>query len=305
MPCTRPLKGYKSKSLNPSGKRSLVFNPSQGFRDLPLEVPCGQCMHCRLEKSRQWAIRCLHETTLHKQSSFLTLTYNDENLPNHGTLVKSHFQDFIKRYRFWLGSKKIKYFMCGEYGDKFGRPHYHAIIFGHEFSDKKPHSKNHHTGDIYYKSSKLHNLWTMGHCLIGNATFESAAYVARYVTKKKFGKQAEDHYGILINENTGEITPRRIQEYCESSNGLAQRWYEQWKQEVYRSDSVLLRGKEMKPPKYYNRLFEKSHPEAYKKLTRQRTAAAKKSAIHNTWERRLASEKILGQQTESLKRNLK
>lgn len=82
MPCFRPLKGYKSRVRNrDTGKRSIVFNPREGFHDLPVTLPCGQCIGCRLERSRQWAIRCAHEASLYEENCFITLTYRDEDLP--------------------------------------------------------------------------------------------------------------------------------------------------------------------------------------------------------------------------------
>lgn len=122
MACTRPLPCYKT----PSGK--IVFSPVQGA--VPAQVPCGQCIGCRLAHSRDWATRCMHEAHMHESSSFITLTYSPEHLPENGSLVRKHFTDFLKRLRKALGSVKIRYFGCGEYGSKLERPHYHAIIVG-------------------------------------------------------------------------------------------------------------------------------------------------------------------------------
>lgn len=303
MPCYHPLKGYRAFRPNPStGKRAIVFNKSHGFNDLTLEIPCGQCIGCKLERSRNWAIRCVHEAQTHEQNAFLTLTYRPENLPTHGTLVKKHVQDFLKRYRRWLNSKKIRYAYCGEYGEKTARPHYHALIFGHDFSDKE-----HHTtinGNCLYTSKKLEALWTHGHCLIGTVTFESAAYVARYVTKKITGPKASEHYGEIINTQTGEITPRRIPEFFHTSKkpGLGKPWLDKYTSDVYPLDEVVLRGKKLKPPKYYNNLYEIAEPETYAKVKAARIAAGKKSQ-HNTFDRLLAREEIQEQKFNSLKRN--
>ena len=93
MPCYHPISGYRSRHLNKSGKRSIVFDKKNGYIDMPITVKCGQCIGCRLEYSRQWAIRCLHEAQLHEDNCFITLTYDDENLPHNGSLTKPHFQD--------------------------------------------------------------------------------------------------------------------------------------------------------------------------------------------------------------------
>jgi len=147
MPCFSPLKGYKSKDLTKNGKRKLVFSSKQGYVDLPLEVPCGGCLGCRIDRSRQWAIRCEHEMQMHSHNCFITLTYSDDYLPRDGSLNVKHFQDFMKRFRrrvtdpddryFVSEDFKLRYFHCGEYGSATFRPHYHAIVFGYDFPDKR------------------------------------------------------------------------------------------------------------------------------------------------------------------------
>lgn len=149
-----------------------------------LSLPCGQCIGCRLEYSRQWAIRCMHESTLHDQSCFITLTYSDDNLPEHGTLILRDFQLFMKRLRFEFSNVKIRFYHCGEYGEKFGRPHYHALLFGIDFEADRTLYSQSKQGSKLYVSDTLNKLWNKGFATIGNITFESAAYVARYVVKK-------------------------------------------------------------------------------------------------------------------------
>lgn len=297
MPCYHPLRGYRAKSGS-----GITFTISKGYSDQPLSIPCGQCIGCKLEKSRQWAIRCVHENAMHEQSAFLTLTYAPERLPPHGTLVKKHVQDFLKRYRRWLNGKKIRYAYCGEYGEQKNRPHYHALIFGHDFNDKKELTKI--GGHQLYTSLKLDELWTHGNCSIGNITFESAAYVARYVTKKITGKNATSHYGELINTETGELTPRRIPEFFETSRrpGIGKPWLDKFKKEVYPLDEVLMRGKLMKPPKYYDQLHKKVDEEGFAKTQRQRIAASKNNPDNN-FERRLVLEEIKQIESTKLKRN--
>ena len=141
MPCYYPIDGWRSKNVNPeTGKRSIVFTKDQAFLDMPVKVPCGQCIGCRLERSRQWAMRCVHEAQLHEDSCFITLTYNDENLPDDASLNVKHFQNFMKEFRAAIAPKKVRFFHCGEYGEhngtykheqsyglsSLGRPHYHC-----------------------------------------------------------------------------------------------------------------------------------------------------------------------------------
>ena len=128
MPCFCPLEGWRSKDRSSTGKRKIVFNPRDALRDMPVTVPCGQCIGCRLERSRQWAVRCIHEASLHEDNCFITLTYDDAHLPTDLSLNVSHFQKFMKRLRKRFG-EGIRFFHCGEYGENFGRPHYHACLF--------------------------------------------------------------------------------------------------------------------------------------------------------------------------------
>lgn len=269
---------------------------------MPIDVPCGQCIGCRLERSRQWAIRAMHELSLYPQNAFLTLTYKPSELPAHGSLNKAHLQKFFKRYRRWLGSHKIRYLSCGEYGEKNDRPHYHAIVFNHDFSDKQPREKI--GGNQYYSSKKLEEIWSHGSCIIGEANFETAAYVARYVTKKINGPMAEEHYGTIINEETGEITPRRIPEFISPSRnpGIAKGWYERYKQEVYPLDEVLVKGKLMQPPKFYDRLHQLENPDQHEEIQAARMLAAKQN-LDNTYERRSVLAQIAAINALQLKRN--
>lgn len=266
MPCFHPITGYKGKSVNKkTGKRAIVFKVGEAFTDLPVVIPCGRCHGCRLERSRQWAIRCVHEASLHEENAFITLTYDDAHLPSDGSLNKKHFQDFMKKYRRKLEPKKIRFYHCGEYGEELGRPHYHALIFGHDFEDKELYTEK--KGNRLYISEKLNNIWENGACLIGEVTFDSAAYVARYIMKKITGDKAEEHYKT-IDIGSGEITDL-VPEYTTMSrggkggHGIGHGWYEKWKAEVYPDDFIVINGRKMKPPDYYKKFFQKEAPEKY------------------------------------------
>ena len=201
----------------------------------------------------------MHEASLHDANCFITLTYAPDYLPKGGGLVLKDFQDFMKRLRKKFGAG-IRFFHCGEYGDKFGRPHYHACLFNFDFPDKILFEEE---GDVrLYVSKVLSDLWPQGFSTIGDVTFESAAYVARYCTKKVAGDRAEDHYW-RYDQRTGEcweIPP----EYCTMSRrpGIAKGWFDRFHGDVYPCDSVTLRGGfEMKPPKAYDRYLELDNPE--------------------------------------------
>jgi len=302
MPCYHPLKGWRSKKLTANGKRSIVFRPQEGYSDMPVEVPCGQCIGCRLERSRQWAIRCVHESQLYDDNCFITLTYSDESLPFDGSLDVSHFQLFMKRLRKRFGSG-IRFFHCGEYGDQLGRPHYHACIFNFDFPDKVP-FKQLDSGGMLYTSAALSELWPFGLHSIGTVTFESAAYVARYVTKKVTGKNAAAHYE-RFDPFTGEVFFLKP-EYITMSRrpGVGKGWFDRFSGDVYPSDEVVLNGVSMRPPKFYDSQFELLSPESLRKLKLLREANAAKFADNNTGDRLAVREVCQLSRFSNLKRPL-
>lgn len=188
--------------------------------------------------------------------------------------------------------QKVRYFHCGEYGEQLGRPHYHACLFNLDFPDKKLWKKS-EGGDLYV-SETLNQIWGKGFCLLGSVTFDSAAYVARYIAKKITGDPAEAHYA------------GRLPEYTTMSRrpGIAQSWYKKWQTDCYPSDSVVLRGKEFKPPKYYDRQFELDSPTEFAKVKNNRKAMALEPWDHeNSPSRLMTREKVQTLNLKALKRS--
>lgn len=277
MACYYPLRGYRARRVSPvTGKRGVVFSVREGYLDRPVAVPCGQCIGCRLERSRQWAMRCMHEASLYDENCFITLTYADEHLPQWNSLDKSAFPKFMKRLRKRYHDRRIRFYHCGEYGAQFGRPHYHAILFGFDFEDKKAFTVR--NGNQTWTSAVLETLWPFGLCEIGSVTFESAAYVARYVTKKVSGNElaVDAHYGV-VDPETGEVG-RKEQEYSTMSRrpGIGREWYERFGSEVFPADGVVVRGKLMKPPRYYELQHELVSPEEMELVRKKRMAKRKR-----------------------------
>lgn len=315
MPCYHPITAYRSPRCRDlkSGKPKIFFKEYRvkqwpGYESL--QVPCGQCIGCRLERSRQWAMRCVHESSLYEDNCFITLTYDDRYLPPDQSLVLEDFQKFMKRLRKKFGAK-IRFFHCGEYGvvckvcrksemfcvcgrGKFvpslGRPHYHACLFNFDFSDRVFYKEN--NGVRLYISETLQNLWPFGFSTIGDVTFESAAYVARYVTKKITGDKADAHY------------EGKSPEYITMSRrpGLARDWYHKFKADVFPCDNVVLRGKVLTPPKFYDRCLEADSPEALAIIKEKRKAKALLNKDDNTSERLATKERVKRSQFNQLKR---
>lgn len=257
----------------------MVFSPRDSFDpDSEVKLPCGRCIGCRLERSRQWAIRCVHEASLYERNCFITLTFAPEHLPKSGSLDKRDFQLFMKRLRKRFGSG-VRYFHCGEYGEKMGRPHYHACLFNFDFADRELWSVR--DGVRLFTSEILSSLWPFGFSTIGDVTFESAAYVARYVTKKITGPVAEDHYW-RYDQKTGECYDLQP-EYITMSRrpGIGRPWIEKYQSDVYPHDRVVLRGRELRPPKFYDSIFELASPEEMEQVKFSRECKSMKQVADN------------------------
>lgn len=264
MPCYHPLDAWRDAK----GVHFRIVADST-----PIKLPCGNCIGCRLERSRQWAVRLVHEKRFHDESSFITLTYAQEHLPRDGSLNVKHFQDFMKRLRKSIEPKKVRFFHAGEYGERKGRPHYHAIIFGEDFRRGGYDVEESDRGDTTWTSPALDALWPFGLNRVGDVTFESCAYVARYVTKKVNGRQAKSHYERIC-EATGEIFDLKP-EYATMSRrpGIGALHFEKYHQEIYPSDEVVSRGHPSKPPKFYDRMLEKCNPPLYAQVKDDRECA--------------------------------
>lgn len=266
------------KRFRGSDLPSVVHNldkVSPKSRDLyyPSVRPCGQCIDCRLSKSSFTAVRCVHEASMYEKNSFLTLTFNNDFWSPGMSLDTRVMQLFWKKLRRRTGAE-LKYFAAGEYGDGEGQrffvdkhgkvqgdnPHYHACVFGFDFDDKIVEGKN-ENGDLLYSSALLNDIWGMGRCILGDVTFESAAYVARYTLKKVFGDDAQDHYGD------------RMPERSYWSHGLGKRWFDKWSSDVYPSDSLVLSdGRVIAPPPYYDKLLLKHDPALYERVQNERAS---------------------------------
>nr|QJB19563.1 MAG: replication initiator protein [Microvirus sp.] len=257
MPCYSPI----NAGFDVNGK--MTFSPKKHDEEYAsFKIPCGRCVGCRLDRSRDWAVRCVHEAQIHDKSCFITLTYRNSkiSLTDDGVPTLNHydFQLFMKRLRKEFGDG-IGFFMAGEYGGDTSRPHYHALLFGVDFDDKQYLKKN-ENGDNIYVSDQLDSLWGLNdpdvmRCEIGAVSFESAAYVARYVMKKLYGEMASLYDG-------------RVPDYCKSSRkyAIGKRWLEKYWTDVFNVGSVVLKsGAKVAIPRYYVKWLEKNHYDAWLK----------------------------------------
>lgn len=301
MPCYAPLTAYRSRVVGASGKRGITFRRDASLSGEPLRLPCGQCVGCRLEKSRQWAMRCMHERRLHRENCFLTLTYANEFLPSGGTLVKRDLQLFMKRVR-KLKGPGVRFYGCGEYGDVNQRPHYHVILFNCAFPDRKPAGEN-RRGEKYWRSAVVGELWDMGHHILGDVTFESCAYVARYVMKKVSGDKQAEHYEVFDRDG---VVHSRVPEFTVMSRrpGIGLGWYMKYGAETYALDSCVVNGKEVRPPRYYDGKFELQAPEEFARLKRKRKRRSFLFRADNTVDRRRVKEVLQLKRLQQLRRSV-
>jgi len=303
MPCYRPLKAWQVKHSDGSSSISLK-DPYAKESDVRVGIllPCGKCVGCRVSRSRQWAIRCVHEAQLHDENCFITLTFSDPFLNKDEVLVKADFQNFMKRLRKFV-DVPVKFYHCGEYGSEGGRPHHHACIFGFDFPDKRIIRD---TGRYrLYRSDMLERLWSVrvspdrarqlpagsvrvedgkfyacqGFCTVGDVTAESASYVAGYVAKG--GRR----------------------EYNSSSVGIGKEWFEKYSHEVYPEDVLLFGGCKVKPPRYYDVKHKAAAPDVHAEIVARRVAKAKESP-DNTDKRLRARERVAHAKLNIKKRSL-
>lgn len=271
MSCEHQLEAYRPALGGP-----VVFNkPKNGRAYSPIKLPCGQCILCRLEHARQWAVRITHEAQLWDQSSFITLTYDDEHLPSHGSLDYSHLQKFWKRLRKALGP--LRYYAVGEYGDDTQRPHYHACLFGHAFTENRTILRE--TPTRLWTNPMLDNAWGMGHVSVGALTFQSAQYTASYVTKKLNNKRRY----VTVNKETGELEPLvQPRAFMSLRPAIGREWLDLHGLSTYDHDRVIINGRPQKPAKYYDRWLEKLSPSKCKEIKDNRRNKATRYSKEQT-----------------------
>ena len=257
-----------------------------------IEIPCGKCIGCRLNYSRIWADRCMAEAKEHKSNYFVTLTYDNDNVPiteyidNDGTynkimsLKKRDVQLFMKRLRKnYSYDNKIRFFLAGEYGTDTARPHYHLILFGLILDDLVLYKRT-STGFNLYNSDFLNATWKKGHVVVADVTWETCAYTARYIMKKQKGSGSKIYDDLNIEP---EFT------LMSRKPGIARDFYEKNKtdylmhREVYLS--TLQGGRKIKNIKYFDKLLDVEYP-IYRELQKEKIIATaeviRKEKLKNT-----------------------
>lgn len=290
MVCYHPIKAF-IVGVTPEGKKihkfvkkeenlvECIYLNGKLITEYDL-LPCGKCIGCRIERSRQWATRMMLELRYHEKACFITLTYNDDNLPmktyinQHGeqkisyTLEKKAYQDFMKRLRRHYEPEKIRFFACGEYGSQTRRPHYHAILFGVDFAEDRKVLKV-DKGYYMYRSPTLEALWPFGYSMICDVNWNTCAYVSRYCTKK-FGTRQNIYYQTFNIEPEFNLMSRRP--------GLGGQFYYDNKDELYITQSIWMQnsngGFKSRLPGYFDRLYDLENHEEMEEIKKNRKEMA-------------------------------
>lgn len=262
MPCYSPVQAWK-----PLLGGAVLFSERKDCREV--QLACGQCIGCRIDRAHAWSVRILHESKMHPCNSFLTLTYDDEHLPSNGSLNYPDFQRFMRKLRRALPGR-IRFYMCGEYGENTERPHYHAILFGVDFAFDRKRSNSVHSSSAVYESPTVAKCWPWGFHSIGAVTEQSARYVSSYCVKKVTGSRAEEHYKRVVT-STGEIVPIEP-EFARMSlkPGLGAKYFAKYGKEIATWDNVVIDGREVPVPRFYYQILETENPDRLDEIKYER-----------------------------------
>lgn len=299
-------------------------------------IPCGQCIACRINYSKEWAARCTMETMYHEENWFVTLTYDQDNVPTidleTGELTRGGYwilehkepiteikqslsllpldlQLFMKRIRIKQqrnGWGNIRFYACGEYGGKTLRPHYHVLMYGLHIPDLTYFKTDKETGNEYYLSEYVQKAWGMGNIIIGKLSWNSCAYVSRYVMKKQMGK---DENGLTAKDRYFEagLEPEFVR--MSLKPGIGQQYYLDHREEIYRNDEIILPGKKqpikMKPPKKFDEWLEADDPQLYQAIKETREAGVRNSQQNKMKLTSSTYTEVLASEERNLKNRMK
>lgn len=279
---------YEDTTQTPQTLTKMGVNPKIHER---LILPCGQCIGCKLEYSRQWADRCYLESKLYETNYWFTLTYDDAHLEPlliqtvdketgevkmTPSLYKKDLQDFLKRLRErWErvhNHTGIRYYGCGEYGTKYHRPHYHVTVFNIEIPDLEVWYQK--GGFTTFRSKEIEKLWGNGLVTINRNSWQTSAYTARYMLKKANGAGSKREW-----EETGIVPEFTV---CSRKPGIGREYYERHKHEIYSHDGIAYAKMSgsvatRKPPHYFDKLYKEEFPEDWARVEAERKAAAERS----------------------------
>ena len=310
MGCVSPLTAF----WRSASRDAITFDKNKSATRVSFKLPCGRCIGCKMERARQWGLRCLHEAKLWPNNAYVTLTYNDESLPEGGSVCLRDVQLFMKRLR--KGKKStvgnpIRFFLGAEYGDFNRRPHYHALLFNVKFEGMRRHGVN-DRGEPLYVSDELAKYWPYGFHTIGAVTFDSAVYCAKYALKKlnvteQSSPEAKSAFieRYHVYDADGVVFERRPEFAVMSRRpGIGAGYYEKYGHEVRTHDSVIVDGVEVRPPRFYDTRSELLDPDAFARLKKRRKRLEVLNRSDNTPERLRVKKRLMEIAAEKKERKL-
>lgn len=260
MSCYRPWSAYR----HPNG----TVNQKQGVDTENLSLPCGACIGCHMDRSLQWSLRCRLEASSWTHNVFLTLTYDDKHLPEFEDLDRKAPRLFVRYLRRHLrgveeapdgsGRRPIRYFGCGEYGERSGRPHYHLLLFNVRFDDISQY------GSETYTSRLVSKLWPCGTHLLGSVTPASASYVAGYALKKVSAFE-RSKYDVLMTADGEVYTKNREFPMMSLKPPIGYYWYAKYKSDL-RNGFIVLDGKQMAVPRLFRDKLKADDPRIFEQM---------------------------------------
>lgn len=271
--CTNPRKAYRP----PEGR--IQFIEAKGGRDaVPIEIPCGQCINCRLGISNSWKVRQVLHAQRFEHNQFITLTYSDDHLPAAGSLDRKAIPGFMKRLRDHLArggrslgkDDPLGYFGCGEYGENSTRrAHYHLTTFNLPLPDAVP-WRTADSGKLSYRSEFLERCWPFGHVECAPATPDTMGYCAGYVVKKLSGAAADAEY-VRPDPVTGEVVSIEPPFALMSrAPAIGKPWYDHWRSDFASGAFVMIDGKREPVPPYFMRKLKDDDPALFERLAQER-----------------------------------
>lgn len=296
MSCYHPIPAFRTAN-------GIEFSERSGADHFGrIDIPCGQCIGCRMRRASDWELRIMHEASLWPESCFVTLTYSPEFLPSDGSLSHRHVQLFMKRLRKHFGSRLVRFYAVGEYGSETARPHYHICLFNVDFRSDRVHMGKSGSGAVFDESAVLSALWKFGRCSVQDLTPETASYCARYIMTKALGNGASEARKVVLE--SGEIV-ERVPEYARMSlrPGIGARWLDRYARDVYPHDFVVARGKKRRAPRFYDTVASRSDAAMVDEVKAARALRARDYASENTEERLLVREVVHNARVSKLKRS--
>lgn len=299
--CTSPKKAWLPKKPDKDGKKPLLFKPPNHTKIFDYEIietPCNHCIACEKLRALRTAVQlaCELKTTL-GDSLFLTLTYNDENLPSDFSVNKNHLQNFLKKLRHWriktdhIGN--FRYLSQNEYGGKFSRPHVHIAGFNLTIPDlRSVQSKGAYQA---FDSEIINQLWGKGDVHIIRLCFENCLYIANHHIDEKVDNKGKVHETPIIHPVTKRLIKTRKPEFSTRSSrpGIGKDFFKKYFSDIYPGDFMINKGQEMPVPKYFDALLKKHDLQLFEEIKKKRSdKVEKKTPQQNRYQAKFNKAKL-------------